>query len=150
MIISMIAPLGMIMDIIISLQHCWSWIGEECHCQESNSGFCLQSPFGVQKKSFGAIPRAKPSGWPLRIFLSPSGMIKSRIPRLPHDNATLSFASTSAKRPPLGVVDHYGSRKGVHPFTGSLTTFNVTGCLVYLFGEAMIMCILRLWLVISM
>ena len=52
---------------------------------------------------------------------------------------SLSFASTSAKRPPLGVVDHYGSRKGVHPFTGSLTTFNVTGCLVYLFGEAMIM-----------
>ena len=42
----------------------------------------------VPKKSFGAIPRAKPSGWPLRIFLSPSGMIKSRIPRLLHDNAT--------------------------------------------------------------
>ena len=48
------------------------------------SSITLRGP----KKSFGAIPRAKPSGWPLRIFLSPSGMIKSRIPRLPHDNAT--------------------------------------------------------------
>ena len=42
----------------------------------------------VPKKSFGAIPRAKPSGCPLRIFLSPSGMIKSIIPRFPQDNAT--------------------------------------------------------------
>ena len=42
-----------------------------------------------QNKSFGTtIPRAKPLGWYLRIFLFPSGMIKYRIPRSPQDNAT--------------------------------------------------------------
>ena len=56
-----------------------------------------------------------------------------------HACIVITIASTSAKWPPLWVVDHYGSRKGVHPFTDTLTTFNVTGCIVYLFGEGMVM-----------
>ena len=35
------------------------------------------------------VPKKTPPMPPLRIFLSPSGMIKSRIPRSPRDNATL-------------------------------------------------------------
>ena len=51
----------------------------------------LNHPSGSKKILRDHPSGLRPSGWSLRIFLSPSGMIKSRIPRLPQDNATLSL-----------------------------------------------------------
>ena len=92
MIISIIIPRGAIMDIIIPL---CSTAGLELvknvivRSQTRDSVF--NHPSGSKKNpsgpSLGQSPRDGPSGF----FLSPSGMIKSRIPRFPHDNATLSF-----------------------------------------------------------
>ena len=49
----------------------------------------MNHPSGSKKILRDHPSGLRPSGWSLRIFLSPSGMIKSRIPRLPQDNATL-------------------------------------------------------------
>ena len=52
------------MDIIIPLQCYWSWFVTECHCVESYSEFCFESPFGIKKilldhpSGFFCIPRS--------------------------------------------------------------------------------------------
>ena len=55
MIISMFVPQGAIMILSSPLQHCCFWIVTYmcCHCLESYSGFCLQSPYGLQNNPLG-------------------------------------------------------------------------------------------------
>ena len=84
---------------------------------------------GFYSPTEAAIPRGD----------SPEGWLPRWDCKIPNFEAPCLYCHYHLLPRPLGVVDHYGSCKGVHPFTGSLTTFNVTGCLVYLFGEAMIM-----------
>ena len=60
-----------------------------------DSGF--NHPWGGQKKSWGAIPRALPEGWPRRIFFGPRRVIEDRIPSLTPDNDILhQFKASSA------------------------------------------------------
>ena len=69
-----------------------------------DSGF--NHPWGGQKKSWGAIPRALPEGWPRRIFFGTRRAIEDRIPSLTPDNDILHQfkASSAAGRMIISII----------------------------------------------